>query len=137
MQRFNIETVKKLLVKYKQQWSYLIVGGCTTVINYAVYFLLTHLDVYYILANVLAWVCAVIFAYFANGAWVYKGSSRRSWKEAGSFVLSRLFSLGLETLLLFLMVDLAHLGKNGSKLIVAVVVVVINYLTGLLVYKAR
>lgn len=137
MQRSHIETVKKLLMKYKQQWAYLVVGGCTTVINYAVYFLLIHLGVYYILSNVLSWVCAVIFAYFANGAWVYKASSKRSWKEAGTFVLSRLFSLGLETLLLFLMVDAAHFGKNASKLIVAVVVVVVNYLTGLLVYKVH
>ena len=62
---------------------------------------------------------------------------RRGWREAGEFVFSRLFSLGLETLLLFLLVDLLHMDKLIAKLAVAVIVVVVNYLTGLLVFKRK
>ena len=113
----------------------MIVGCCTTLINYVLYFLLGFMGVFYIASNVLAWAGAVAFAYFANGAWVYRSTSRRSLREAGAFVLSRLFSLGLETVLLALMVEMLGLGEYLSKIVVGVVVVVVNYLTGLLVYK--
>lgn len=124
-----------LFKRYGEQWRYLIVGGCTTLINYVLYFALNACGLYYVVSNVLAWIGAVTFAYFANGAWVYRSTSRRSIREATAFMASRLFSLGLETLLLFLMVEAAGIGQNLAKILVAVVVVVVNYLTGLLVYK--
>lgn len=127
--------LKMLLKKYEEQWHYLIVGCCTTLINYILYFLLSFLGMYYIASNVLAWAGAVAFAYFANAAWVYRSTSRRSLREATAFVLSRVFSLALETVLLALMVELLGLGEYVSKIVVGVVVVVVNYLTGILVYK--
>lgn len=126
---------RKLLKKYEEQWHYLIVGGMTTLINYVLYFLLHYMGMHYIVGNILAWAGAVAFAYFANGAWVYRSTSRRSIREAAAFVVSRLFSLGLETVLLALMVEWAGIGEYLSKIIVGVIVVVVNYLTGLLVYK--
>ena len=126
---------KKLLKKYEEQWHYLIVGCGTTLINYVLYFLLNFLGMQYIASNILAWVGAVAFAYFANGAWVYRSTSRRSIREATAFVISRLFSLGLETVLLVLIVEWAGIGEYLAKIVVVVIVVVVNYLTGLLVYK--
>lgn len=127
-------TWRELWKRYREQWSYLIVGGCTTIVNYGIYWLLSQWRIHYMLSNVLAWIGAVAFAYFANGKWVYRSVARRGLREAGAFVLSRLFSLGLESLLLFLLVDLARMGPYGAKLLVAVVVVIVNYLTGRLVY---
>lgn len=136
-----IQTIKALLEKYKEQWHYLIVGVCTTLVNYLIYtplvLLVPFFEKNYQLANALAWAGAVTFAYFANGAFVYHSTDRRGIKEAGAFVLSRVFSLALEALLLFLMVDLLHLGKLIAKIVVSVVTIVVNYLTGKLVFKKR
>ena len=133
-----MEKIRLAVEKYREQLAYLIVGVCTTAINYVVYALLTEgVDLHYIASNVIGWIAAVAFSYFANGKWVYRSTSRRGWREAGEFVLSRLFSLGLETLLLFLLVDLLHMDKLIAKLAVAVIVVVVNYLTGLLVFKRK
>lgn len=134
---YMLHTIKSCLTRYREQWLYLVVGGCTTAINYVIYFLLNYLGLNYMVSNTAAWVGAVIFAYFANGKWVYRSTQHRSLAEAGAFALSRLFSLGLESVLLFLMVDLAHLNPNVSKLVVAVLVVIVNYLTGRLVYKRK
>lgn len=132
-----METIRTLIKQYREQWTYLVVGVCTTAVNYIIYFALNGLGVYYIVSNVLAWTGAVVFAYFANGAWVYRSTSRRGVKEAAAFVASRLFSLGLETLLLFLMVELGRVDQNLAKILVAVVTVVVNYFTGKLVYKGK
>lgn len=132
------EKIRSLLAAHREQFAYLVVGVMTTLINYVIYALLTGgLSVHYAVSNVIAWVAAVAFSYFANGKWVYRSTARRGWREAGEFVLSRLFSLGLETVLLMLLVDLLHMDKLAAKLLVAVVVVVVNYLTGLLVFKRK
>ncbi len=132
------EKIRGLIAAHREQLAYLVVGVITTLINYVIYALLTEgLSVHYAVSNVIAWVAAVAFSYFANGKWVYRSTARRGWREAGEFVLSRLFSLGLETVLLMLLVDLLHVDKLAAKLLVAVVVVVVNYLTGLLVFKRK
>jgi len=43
----------------------------------------------------------------------------------------------LETLSLFLLVSLLGVGKIAEKLLVAALVVIANYLTGLLVFKHK
>ena len=123
------------LRQYREILCYLVVGGCTTLVNYGLYLALNRAGLHYMLSNALAWCGAVAFAYFANGRWVYRSVARRGLREAGTFVLSRLFSLGLESALLLALVDLAHLGEELAKLPVSVVVVVVNYLTGRLIYK--
>ena len=130
--------IRNLIAARREQLAYLVVGVMTTVINYIIYVLLTEgISLHYAASNVIAWAAAVAFSYFANGKWVYRSTGRRGWREAGEFVLSRLFSLGLETVLLLLLVDLLHADKLLAKLLVAVVVVVVNYLTGLLVFKRK
>lgn len=131
------EKIRAFMTAYREQLAYLVVGCMTTLINYVVFWALTAASVHYIAANVAAWVVAVIFAYFANGKWVYRSTARRGWGEAASFVLSRLFSLGLETVVLFLLVDLLRMDQMAAKLLVAVLVVIVNYLTGLLVFKRK
>ena len=132
------EKIRNLIAARREQLAYLVVGVMTTVINYIIYVLLTEgVSLHYAASNVIAWAAAVAFSYFANGKWVYRSTARRGLREAGEFVLSRLFSLGLETVLLLLLVDLLHADKLLAKLLVAVVVVVVNYLTGLLVFKRK
>ena len=133
-----INKIRSLLSTYREQFAYLVVGCMTTLVNYVVYALLTGpAKIHYVAGNIAAWVVAVAFSYFANGKWVYRSTSRRGVQEAFSFVLSRLFSLGLETVLLMLLVDLLHMDKMVAKLAVAVLVVIVNYLTGLLVFKRK
>ena len=133
-----IAKMKTLAAAHREQAAYLVVGCITTLINYVVFLLLTDAaHIHYIASNVAAWIVAVIFSYFANGKWVYCSTAHRGVKEACSFVLSRLFSLGMETVSLFLLVSLLHVDKLIAKLLVAVLVVIVNYLTGILVFKHK
>ena len=67
-----INWIKEMLTKYREIISYLIVGGLTTVVSLGVYYacVFTFLDpnsgVQLQLANIISWVCAVIFAYVTN-----------------------------------------------------------------------
>lgn len=135
----NIPKFKKLIVKYKELISYCFFGVLTTGINYIVYFLLLDLlNWNYLVVNVIAWIVAVLFAYVTNRIWVFdsKARGKKMIFEFVSFVGSRIASLGAETLLLYLMVDLAGLSDKISKIPVGVAVVILNYiLSKLLVFR--
>lgn len=121
--------------------SYLVFGVLTTVINYIVFGLILH---YFgtestLIANIIAFIAAVSFAFVTNKLYVFQS---RSWKldvlkrELPSFLGARLFSLGIEELGLWicLLLNVDRLGLfsvNGmmiAKLVLAVIVVILNYI---------
>jgi len=124
--------IKKIWLKIKEYFLYLLFGGLTTVVNYVVYFLLTrllHLDD--LSANAISWVAAVAFAYVTNRKWVFESKAAGAGKvikEIVEFALGRLFTLGLEELLLWIFVN--RLGANDLliKVIASVITVVLNYI---------
>ncbi|MBE6947833.1 MAG: GtrA family protein [Ruminococcaceae bacterium] len=128
--------------KHQDVLLYLIFGGLTTAVNYAVY-----LPCYNWLAwpasvsNVLAWVAAVIFAFLTNKPFVFK-SHDWSFKvvcgELTKFLGCRIGSGVLETAFLFLTVDIWGWNGNWMKLITAVLVIVINYVgSKFFVFKSK
>ncbi len=54
-------------------------------------------------------------------------SGRALLREAGSFFAMRLVSLGMETVLMFLLVEMLHLNDLAMKLLVNIVVIILNY----------
>ena len=137
-----METIKKLILKYWDILSYLFFGGLTTLVNFLVYFpLLNWLHLSATLSNIIAWAVAVAFAYVTNKPFVFQ-SHDWSWKcvgpELAKFVSCRIGSGLIETAAIFLTVDLLRWNGNLMKLILAVVVVILNYIgSKLLVFKNK
>ncbi len=134
-----IEKCKALFQKYRETVMYLIFGVATTVVSFALYYAFLWLGMHYLWSQTLSWIGAVIFAYITNKIWVFESDVRGFLplvREFCSFVLSRLFSFGVETLLLWLMVDVASISEGIAKIPVAVLTVILNYITGkLLVFR--
>lgn len=130
----------------KEIINYIIFGVLTTVVNFAVFWLFNRLlgKNFYLLSNVIAWIVAVAFAYVTNRIWVFQSkvkSLKGILKEIGEFFLSRLFSLVVEEAGLLILVDLLKFkvlsfdlfsfnvtGEMLAKVILAVVVVILNYI---------
>jgi len=90
----------------KELISYVFVGGCTTLINFVIYwFVITMMDQGWLFANVISWVGAVIFAFWANKHFVFK-SANETGKEAYQFFILRLGTLLVESGLLFIFIHL-------------------------------
>lgn len=135
--------LKMIFKKYQEQIAYLFVGGITTIIGMGGYWLLVSLGSSPITANLLSWILAVAFAYFANKSLVFhdhcKGFGTIA-RQTAKFVSSRLFSLVVETTLIWLGVDWLGIDKYIIKIPVSVLVVVLNYITGkflVFVHKER
>ena len=119
---FNYETI-----------TYIIAGVLTTAVNYVVYFLMPRFgsggaDI--VLANCTAWICAVAFAFIVNKIFVFDSPSmdkRTVLRELLPFVSCRLMSLGLETALIYVTVELLHLNEPLFKVISSIFVLIMNY----------
>lgn len=127
-----MEKIKLLWIKYKEIISYLFFGFVTTVVNYGVFALcghVFHLDVVY--SNAIAWVVAVIVAYVTNKLWVFdskKHDFKTIAKEFAEFVVARLITLGIETVLLWIFVDKLGVNDLIMKIITNIIVVILNYI---------
>jgi putative flippase GtrA len=131
-----MEMIQKTIRRYRTELVYLVVGVLTTAVNYLLFFLLIGpLGVYYLTANAASWVVAILFAYFANRTWVFRSQNKKILAELWLFIASRIFSLLLETGLLYVAVDVFGAGEMIAKAVIAVVVVVCNYITGRFVFR--
>lgn len=135
-----MKRIRTLIEKYWGILSYLFFGVLTTVVNYIVYLPCYNLlGISAAVSNVVAWAVAVAFAYLTNKPFVFKSndwSAKAVIPELTKFVGSRIASGGLETLIIFVTVDLLTWNGNVMKLVTSVLVVIINYVASkLLVFK--
>lgn len=143
-----MKKIKELFIKYKEIINYLIFGVLTTIVSLATKYLLlfTILDAKngfeLQIAVTVSWIVACTFAYITNRIWVFESKSKQILKEAIKFYMSRLITLGLEMLIMFIFVTLLGLNSNTWVIvwtIVAQVVIIIgNYiLSKLVVFKNK
>ena len=135
-----MEKILGLYRKYKEIINYIIFGVLTTAVNFAVYFICINIfEIHYIYANVIAWFLSVVFAYVTNRIYVFEKvnfSPVAIIREIVLFFGARFLSGAIETGSLFVMVDLMKLGEGIAKVVVAVVVVILNYIfSKLIVFK--
>lgn len=135
-----MKAIRPLLHKYRELISYVFWGTATTVVNYVTYFLLTGVfQIYYLTSNIIAWTVSVLFAYFVNKLFVFQSKTwawRVALRELWQTMASRLLTLGLETGILWISVDMLHQSDTITKLAASVVVVVTNYvLSKFIIFK--
>ena len=123
--------LKKLYEQYRDVFWYGVFGLLTTIVNYVVYipcYNLLHMSG--AASNAVAWVVAVAFAFLTNKPFVFKShdwSAKVLWPELGKFVVCRIGSGLLETLIIFVTVDCLVWDGNWMKLFTNVLVIVLNY----------
>ena len=124
--------IRKLINRYWDVVSYLFFGALTTLVNFLVYFpLYNWFQVSATISNMIAWVFAVAFAYLTNKPFVFKSydwSKETVIPELLKFVSCRIGSGALETVVIWITVDMLMWDGNIMKVIVSVLVVILNYI---------
>ena len=117
--------------KHKEVLLYLFFGGLTTVISIAAFALFYQLlGLNELIANVLSWILAVLFAFFTNRIWVFSAPTNGAGeflRQMLSFFGGRLATLIVEELILLVFVTWLALPAVPVKIMAQVVVVVLNY----------
>lgn len=129
-----IEKVLKIYEKNKELLNYLVVGVLTTVVSLGVYYVLvlTILDpnnsLQLQVANILSWIAAVTFAYFANRQYVFESKNTNILAEGVKFYISRVSTLLMDMFIMFVGVSVLSFDDKIVKLAVQVIVTVANYI---------
>ena len=128
--------------RFKEIILYLIFGVLTTVVNIVVYFICSrflYLDV--LSSNIIAWLLSVLFAYITNRKFVFKSKAEEIsiiLKECINFFLGRLGTGILDTVIMFVSVDLLAFNDVVMKVLSNIIVIVLNYLISkLLVFRVK
>ena len=135
-----IRFIKKILANEKMR--YLIAGGCTTAVNLVTFFLLRLITpISRNACNAIAIAMAIAFAYFSNKFFVFRSKKKGFYAtvvEAVQFVGARLASMVVEILGFAILCDTFRMHELGSKLVVQVIVLVLNYIfSKLIVFKEK
>ena len=115
---------------------YLICGGVSTIVSFVSYFGLTlfmgksnawTLQV----ANIGSWFCGVLVAFLISRFWVFHPARTGITgikKEIISFFSGRLFTLGVDMILMQILVFEFLFSQFLAKIIVQIVVTILNYI---------
>ena len=126
-----MDRLKQLFFKYKEYILYIIFGGLTTLISWISFYICTHpLNIGTVASNIISWILSVTFAYITNRKWVFESETSDFGgivKETVGFIAGRLLSMGIETVLLWITVDMYHFNNMLMKVVIGVLVVIINY----------
>ena len=136
--------IVKLCDKYQEILVYIIVGVITTVVAWAVFYVLSiFLDsdnpVLLTINTILNWTAGVLVAYPMNRHWVFHSTNDNKLKEFIGFVASRVTTLIIEEVVMILCVNVIGINQYVSKYVIAsILVIILNYVfSKLFVFKKK
>ena len=125
-----LRAVQPIYQTYKEQLLYVFFGGLTTVISIAAFSLFTLVIPFdELVANLISWFAAVLFAFLTNRTWVFQTDAKQSFvKQMVSFYLGRVTTLGVEELILLLFVKILSVNALLVKVVAQIIVVLLIYI---------
>lgn len=131
-----------MILKSIERQYYIYFGAFTTLVNIVSYLFFTRVILFnFMVANALAWILAVLFAYVTNKFFVFESKRieiRFVFKEFLSFVSFRLLSGVVEMLIMYVMIDLLFVNDVIVKIFTNIVVIVLNYLfSKMIIFKNK
>ena len=139
-----MKEIKKLYLKYKEIINYLIFGILTTIVSLLTYYILvfTILNpnnaIELQIANIISWITCVTFAYITNRKYVFNSKDKKITKEIIKFYSSRLTTLFLDMMIMYIFVTKLQFNDKIIKVIVQILIIILNYiLSKILVFKKK
>lgn len=104
-----------------------LVGVLNTLINWILFILLNSIGVYYIISNIIAYSISTLNSYLWNSKWVFKYSGDNIKETSFKFIVLNIIGLTLNTIILYLLVDIVGLNKLIALVITTGIVMILNY----------
>lgn len=137
-----MDKIMKLLKRYREVIMYLIFGVATTLVNWITTYLLQRVcglsgeGWQFTLTNAVAWVVAVLFAFFTNKKFVFESKTvgaKAYFTEMGKFFGARVATGVIEIVLPTALVkmgltqSLFDFKSFWAKAVTSVIVIILNY----------
>jgi putative flippase GtrA len=112
-----------------------LIGVVNTAVDFGIYYMLTRYTTFFdvatpmrYLANIISFLVATTFSFFANRLWTFGRKDKATVGEAARFYATTLSGLGLSTLLLFVLVSLIGIHDLVAKIFTTIVTIFWNFL---------
>ena len=141
--------IQDLYYKYEEKWLYLFFGVLTTAVSFITAGISKSIlenagmgdDAVGPISTAISWICAVTFAYLTNRVWVFESHAHGAKElaaEAASFYGGRVFTLLVETAIMWGGYSRLHFNYWGTKVAANVLVLILNYvISKLLVFRDK
>ena len=107
-----------------------IVGGTAFIIDYGIFTILSQLlGIHYLIASIISFSISVIYNYILSIKWVFDVSKKQTSKEFIIFIILSVIGLGLNSLIMYISVDLMQIHEMISKIVATAIVMVYNFIT--------
>ncbi|NVN06301.1 GtrA family protein [Asaia spathodeae] len=107
---------------------FLIVGGISTAVNYAVFYILLGLGLQYQWASACGFVAGVLVGFPLNKAWTYGDSSRMTAAVLYSYIAVYLTSLIINIAAITMLVDFARIEPRIANFVTIIITTMTNFL---------
>lgn len=111
---------------------YFLVGGLSTLVHWSVFTLLTEVfDLHYLfIAQPMGFFCGLLINYTLSIHFVFNNRSiKNPWAERGLFFLTAFIGFIIDSILLYLFVDLAEIDPKIAKVLSAGITFAWNFLS--------
>lgn len=108
---------------------YIIIGICTTIINYSTFYLLNNIcNINLILSNSISWFITIICAFLGNKYIVFIDNSKYINIQFIKFLIARIITLIFENVILIFGINNLNIKAEYVKIISIIIVVICNYI---------
>lgn len=114
----------------KQKVRYLISGGTAAVTNLGVLFILVDFfHIWYLIGAVLSFMTAMIVGFILQKFFAFNDHTKdRIKRQSALYIVYQLFNLGLNTVLMYVGVDLLHMSYIVAQMIIFCAMTIYSYL---------
>ncbi len=107
-----------------------LVGGTAFVIDYVLlYFCTEFLHIHYLISSIISFTVSVIFNYILSIKWIFDVKKKQDVKGFVIFIILSVIGLGINSLIMYVMVEKFGVYYMLSKIVSTAVVMVYNFIT--------
>ena len=128
-----MKKIKELIARFYENdvIRYIFFGGCTTLVNLVVFYVMRKLGTGLNTANVISIITAILFAYVVNSRFVFQDKCRTLKDHIHpfcKFISARLVTMVIEVGGVWLLAEILHMNDMLSKFLTQFIVLVLNYI---------
>lgn len=107
---------------------YIVSGGSAAVVDlFALHIFVRYLNMWYVLAAILAFLIAFGVSFTLQKFWTFKDISKKVTSQATIYFIVSSINLGINTLLMYIFVDYAHIHYLLSQIIASGILAISSY----------
>ena len=127
----NRYSIPSLYKQYREGMLYLFFGGLAFLLNVFLFTVFINIKIDELIANIIAWIITVLFAYITNTIWVFSAKTKLMKQlliQIFQFFSGRVVTLIIEEVMLLVFITILGINAMLIKFIAQIVVIVGNYI---------